>query len=301
VPNRLDSLLQRGFANWNDTSPTPQNNGHFRGGNTTMFDGVSFLAEDSSNCPRVALARLWGYEVAKNSNTILSNQVGKCFEETFNTAIFNSGVAGLKLEREEAAQIEVTVGGKVRFTQRPDGIVTDPGSPTPFAIETKSVQSGNTAEAVFHNHKPKLGAVLQLAGVMLYGGLTRGFVVYGLQTYLTHYSYKQKKKLSFTPAIKTFECMLQNDCLTIDGRKTIVTGTKLMAGLSELCAVADGQKELPKVPKWVDTFGDVAKYSGCSFCPWRGPCETMTNNRRETVLDFRTEIETQGANDGENE
>lgn len=291
--NRLDTLLSKGFVKWVEVEKqlTPDSNGCFRGGNITMLEDDDWLAEDSSNCPRSAIARMWGFAEPRNTSTVLSNQVGRHFEDVFEKALRLGGGEALKLTTEEQEQITVDFDGVVRYTQRPDGIVVDPGSVDPFAVELKSVQSGNTAEMVFHNSTPKLGAAMQLGGVMLHKDLYRGFVVYGLSSYLSHYSYKQKKKLSFQPAIKTFECgWAHNEVLTVDGRKTIVKKSSMISGLFRLTQTVDKDLELPARPKWSNVWGDQAKYSGCEYCQWKECCAALDAQKDLTLNGFREQL-----------
>lgn len=257
--------------------------GALSGSNALLFDGVDFEAESSDHCPRIALLRrVADIQTKRESKSFISNTHGRLFETFFKNLIQNK----FKLEFKEEEEAEVLIeddAGNTLLTARPDILFKDVDEDKIYPVECKTIQSSSTAYNIYIKEKPKLGAAIQLA-IYMYGHNTEdGFLLYSATTWFSGFVGKTQWKVE--PSLKIFDCKLTDGTLYYNDKKSVVTIEKLIKGSYEFLS-SKQQNLLPKKPHWIDINGDLAKYDGCSLCPFNSVCERFDASNNTNLKEF---------------
>lgn len=257
------------------------------GSNALLFDGYSFEAESSDNCPRLALLRrVGGLQEEKSVKNFISNTHGRTFEDFFRDVLKIDDDKNNVLEFMEEEQVEVKIEddcGNTLITARPDKIIKY--KDTLFPIEIKTIQSNSTAYQVFIKEKPKLGALLQLAIYMYGHKLKKGFLLYCASNWFAGFAGKGKN-WKVEPSLKIFDVELKEDnfiyCNTI---KSIINIDKIIQGSYEFLNYKNTNK-IPNRPIWVNSVGEPAQYDGCTYCFAKDACDFVDQNHEDKLTEF---------------
>jgi len=279
-------LILRGVSNWKDTNADPEaeSSDCFRGSNTPLLFNDEFVADSSSHCPRIAMMRRAKVptDYPKTFKDLASHAYGRAMEALVKELIQFAEVDGLATAEEENFKVQVQNNGQVIYSARPDLVIFMHGIPE-TACEFKSVQSNGTAEMVFENHEPKLGACIQLAAQMHFHEINRGNICYIQGHWCDGYSFTKKKRLKFEPSFLSFDCEFDSDgWFLFNNKKSIVNKHNLEAAIGILNGLYD-EGQLPvQRPRSLKASG-IGAYNTCEYCSY-GTMKTGICDRAESTV-----------------
>jgi hypothetical protein len=236
------------------------------GANTPYFENNSFFSEDSDHCPRSACFRALKLDrlMKKDVNDYLSHHTGRMWEDLVKKALIKSQFKNAYVEEHEHTR---EFDGGVRYVGHEDFKVECQGQT--FLVETKTLQSGNTCEAIKEQEKLKLGALLQLIPALSSGNFPFGFISYANGSWFDVYSFATKKRLKFTPFRKTFYVTFDaNGSVYVDENKTAWYKQGVDAGI-EACAHMLLNDYMPPMPTFTDVNRKPMGYDVCQYCKYK--------------------------------
>lgn len=283
----FEDILLRGVLQYKDENQDEEANAAdcFRGSNTPLIHNNNFVCDSSSHCPRIALMRR-AHLPTSSTKTIkdyLSHKYGRAMEAEIKKFIVDAEIPGLVTAEEEGFKAEVAINNKIIYSARPDLVVFQNGQPQ-YVCEFKSVQSNSTAEQVFMEKMPKLGACIQVAAQMHFHDINAGIICYVLGHWVQGFSFKTKQKLSYVPSIAVFNCKFDDEgWFTYDGKRTIIHRAAIQNSILMMNDIWEGGRIPEQRPLSLKANG-VGSYSVCEYCSY-GERETGICNRAESFGD----------------
>ena len=263
----------------------------FRGANTPLLDGDSFLTDGESHCPRVAILRKRGISSKPSPKNILSWTYGRAWEALMKQMVDKAKIPNLSYLEEEQCAVLIydDSGERLIYSARPDLLISY--NDKKFPVECKSIQSNNGALNIFTHNKPKLGALLQLCMAMQAHDCQTGYTLYGLMHWVNGYDFSTRSGFKCEPDFATQFAEFRDDgFMYSNGRKTCVSYERCLNGIHALDQLDAAGIFLPERPKGVDMFGNAMKYNCCTYCPYNMICSQYGPKDSIQIDEFIEEV-----------
>lgn len=269
---KLHELIQRGVMQYVDENKDAEAEAAdcFRGSSTPLVHNNLFVADSSSHCPRMAMMRRAHLptNAPKGFKDYASHHYGRAMEALVKKNIIDADIPGIVTAEEEGFKAELMYNGQIIYSARPDLVVFYNGIPL-YVCEFKSIQSNSTAEQIFVEKMPKLGACIQCAAQMMIHDIPAGVIGYFMGHWVKGYSFKTKKSLSFDPGFVTFECAFDSEgWFTYDDHRTIIHRDAIQ---NSILLVQDYWERgmLPEQrPLALKANGSQGAYGCCDYCDY---------------------------------
>lgn len=261
--------------------------GPLSGSNALVWDSSSICcwAEDTSNCPRIALLRrVADVQEDKKIESWLSNMFGRQFEEFLRNLRLPPEYVVVE-EHEAQVRLVDEKGHEVVLVARPDKLIKNTITGQIWPVEIKTIQSNTTAHKVVISGVPKLGAVIQIVIYMYGHNLIEGELLYCIPNWFSGYDFNTKQKWKVYPGFKSFRVCLVDGHVEIDGKRTPLTVNKILMGAYSFL-LSKGENRLPARPNWADVFAQPAQYNNCHFCPFSSVCDRFDNLQNTNLSEF---------------
>ena len=288
----LKEIIERGVTNYKDRDRDTEADAAnvIRGSNTPLLYNGDFVCDAAAHCPRLGLARMLHLptDFPKTFKDLASHAYGRAMEALVKDLIIAADVEGLATAEEEGYAVKVQdAEGNVIYSARPDLVVFYNGVPL-YPCEFKSIQSDNTAQVIYQQNTPKMGACLQIAAQMHFHDIEAGEIMYIQGHYIAGFSMKTKAKYKFDPGYKIFDVRFDAEGTLMLGTKpTIINRHNLESGISLLNEMYRHGEMPAKRPMSLDIFGRAAPYDCCNYCSY-GSMKTGVCTRAENIEDGLT-------------